>query len=48
MLCSLLTMLCIVGGVEVGPDLYKMDILDVIDGTVHEVVVPMQLKDRLF
>ena len=48
MICSLISMLCVVGGMEIGPAVYKMEFLDLSDGTIHEVVLPAALKDRVF
>ena len=47
MYCSLITFLCIVGGVQVGPEQYKIDVYNQMDKAFYEVYVPIQHKDRV-
>ena len=47
MACSLLVLFCIVGGVQIGPDLYKLELYNRLDGTIHEIVVPLK-NDIIF
>ena len=44
MLCSLLSMVCIAGGVEIGPNQYKVELLDTLDGVIYEVIMPTEEK----
>ena len=47
MVCSLITFLCIVGGVQIGPGQYKIDVFDQLDKAFYEVYVPIKHKDQL-
>ena len=42
MTCSLLTLFCIVGGVEYAPGLYKLQILNRFDGEIHDIALPIK------
>ena len=41
MICSLVSSLCIVGGVQIGPNMYQYDLLDRDTRTIHQLIVPM-------
>ena len=47
MVCSLITLLCIVGGVQISPDQYKIDVFNQLDKAFYEVYVPIKHKDQL-
>ena len=47
MYCSLITFLCIVGGVQVSPESYKIDVYNQMDKAFYEVYVPIQHKDQV-
>ena len=47
MVCSLITFLCVVGGVQIGPGQYKIDVYNQMDKAFYEVYVPIQHKDQL-
>ena len=47
MVCSLITFLCVVGGVQVGPEQYKIDVYNQLDKAFYEVYVPIQHKDQV-
>lgn len=42
MLCSLLSLFCIVGGVQIGPGVYKIELLNTVSGEIYEVIVPVK------
>ena len=46
MVCSFITLLCIVGGVQSGPDEYRIDVFDRMDNAFYEVYVPIAHKDK--
>ena len=37
MLCSLFVLYCIVGGVQIGPDVYRIELLNTVSGEIEEV-----------
>lgn len=45
MVCSLITFLCVVGGVQIGPGEYKIDVYNQLDKAFYEVYVPIQHKN---
>ena len=47
MYCSLITFLCVVGGVQISPDEYKIDVFDQMDKAFYEVYVPIKHKDKV-
>lgn len=47
MYCSLITFLCVVGGVQVGPEIYKIDVYNQMDKAFYEVYVPVLHKDQV-
>ena len=47
MVCNLITFLCIVGGVQIGPDEYRIDVFDRMDNAFYEVYVPIKHKDKV-
>ena len=47
MYCSLITFLCVVGGVQVSPEAYKIDVFNQMDKAFYEVYVPIQHKDQV-
>ncbi len=47
MYCSLITFLCVVGGVQIGPEAYKIDVYNQMDKAFYEVYVPIQHKDQV-
>jgi len=47
MYCSLITFLCVVGGVQVSPEQYKIDVYNQMDKAFYEVYVPIQHKDQV-
>ena len=47
MYCSLITFLCVVGGVQIGPEQYKIDVYNQMDKAFYEVYVPIQHKDQV-
>ena len=47
MYCSLITFLCVVGGVQIGPEVYKIDVYNQMDKAFYEVYVPIQHKDQV-
>ena len=47
MYCSLITFLCVVGGVQVEPEAYKIDVYNQLDKAFYEVYVPIQHKDQV-
>ena len=47
MYCSLITFLCVVGGVQFSPEEYKIDVYDQVTKVVYEVNVPVNNKDRV-
>ena len=47
MYCSLITFLCIVGGVQISPVQYKIDVFDQMDKAFYEVYVPIKHKDKV-
>jgi len=47
MVCSLITFLCVVGGVQINPDQYKIDVYNQLDKAFYEVYVPIQHKDQV-
>ena len=47
MYCSLITFLCVVGGVQAGPEAYKIDVYNQMDKAFYEVYVPIQHKDQV-
>lgn len=47
MYCSLITFLCIVGGVQISPEQYKIDVYNQLDKAFYEVYVPSQHKDQV-
>ena len=46
MLCSLLTMVCIAGGVEFSPNVFKVELIDAFDGVIYEVTMPTDKSNR--
>ena len=47
MYCSLISFLCIVGGVQISPGQYKIDVFDQMDKAFYEVHVPIKHKDKV-
>jgi len=47
MYCSLITFLCIVGGVQISPEAYKIDVYNQLDKAFYKVYVPIQYKDQV-
>ncbi len=47
MVCSLFVLFCIVGGVEVGPGLYRLELFNRITGQIEEVYIPIK-NDIIF
>ena len=42
MTCSLLTLFCLVGGVEYAPNMYKVQLLNSLDGVVYDIGLPIK------
>jgi len=47
MYCSLITFLCIVGGVQISPADYRIDVYNQLDKAFYEVYVPIKHKDQV-
>ena len=47
MFCNLYLLFCIVGGVEIAPDVYQLEVLNTETGVVHEIFVPIKNDKNL-
>ena len=47
MFCNLYLLFCIVGGFEIAPDVYQVELLNTETGVVHEILVPIKNDENL-
>ena len=47
MFCNIYLLFCIVGGVEIAPDVYQLELMNTETGVVHEILVPIKNDENL-